>query len=179
MPSIAVRPATPHDIPLIRSLIGELAAYEKEPAAAIATDAQLADAHFGPRAIAESLIGEVDGQAQGFALFFHNFSTWTGRRGIHLEDLFVRPSARGAGLGKALFIEVARVAHQRGCARLEWAVLDWNTPAIEFYKRLGAKAMDEWTTFRLGEQALLPNLSQSSGRGGRVFEAGEGSSSGV
>ncbi len=154
MPSINVRLATPADIPLIRSLIGELALYEKEPQSAIATDAQLHDAHFGPRPIAESLIGEVDGAPQGFALFFHNFSTWTGRKGIHLEDLFVRPSERGLGLGKALFLELARLAHERGCPRLEWAVLDWNTPAIDFYRRLGAKAMDEWTTFRLAGAEL-------------------------
>lgn len=154
MPSITVRPANPTDIPLIRTLIKELAEYEKEPAAAIATDAQLHDAHFGPRPIAQSLIGLVDGTPQGFALFFHNFSTWTGRQGIHLEDLFVRPSARGLGLGKSLFLEVAKVASARGCPRLEWAVLDWNTPAIEFYRNLGAKAMEEWTTFRLDEAEL-------------------------
>lgn len=157
MVSISIRPATPSDIPLIRVLIGELALYEKEPQAATATDAQLHEAHFGPRPIAESLIGEIDGVAQGFALFFHNFSTWTGRRGVHLEDLFVRPSARGAGLGKALFLEVARIAHERGCPRLEWAVLDWNTPAIEFYKSLGATAMEEWTTFRL-VPGLVPGV---------------------
>jgi GNAT superfamily N-acetyltransferase len=149
MPTLHIRPATKADVSMIGTLIRELAEYEKEPDSAIATDAQLFDAHFGPRPIAESLIGEVDGKAQGFALFFHNFSTWTGRRGVHLEDLFVRPAARGVGLGKALFVEVARVAQARGCARLEWAVLDWNTPAIEFYKKMSAKAMEEWTTFRL------------------------------
>jgi len=154
MPSITIRPASPADVPLIRSLIKELAEYEKDPEAAKATDQQLHEAHFGPRPIAESLIGEVDGVAQGFALYFHNFSTWTGKKGIHLEDLFVRPTSRGVGLGKALFLEVARVAHERGCARLEWAVLDWNTPAIDFYKSMNANAMDEWTTFRLNDAGL-------------------------
>lgn len=154
MPSITIRPATPADVPLIRLLIKELAEYEKDPDAAKATDQQLHDAHFGPSPIAESLIGEVDGVAQGFALFFHNFSTWTGKKGIHLEDLFVRPASRGIGLGKALFLEVARIAHERGCARLEWAVLDWNTPAIHFYKSMHAVSMDEWTTFRLTDDRL-------------------------
>ena len=164
MPTIRVRPATPSDIPLIRMLIKELAEYEKEPQAAIATDAQLLEAHFGARAIAESLIGEVDGEPRGFALFFHTFSTWTGRKGVHLEDLFVRPSARGVGVGKALFVEVASVAHARGCARLEWAVLDWNTPAIEFYKKLSATAMEEWTTFRL-DGVGLAHVAERSGKG--------------
>lgn len=154
MPSITIRPATPADVPLIRSLIKELAEYEKDPDAAKATDQQLHDAHFGPRPIAESLIGEVDGVAQGFALFFHNFSTWEGKRGVYLEDLFVRPASRGVGLGKALFTHVARLAVERGCARYEWAVLDWNTPAIEFYKAHGARAMDEWTVYRLEGAAL-------------------------
>ena len=103
---------------------------------------------------AECVIGELDGVAQGFALFFHNFSTWLGKPGIYLEDLFVRPAARGAGLGKALFVHVARIALERGCERYEWSVLDWNTPAIDFYKSMGAVALDDWTTFRVTGEAL-------------------------
>ena len=100
------------------------------------------------------LLAEVDGETAGFALFFHNFSTWQGRRGLYLEDLFVRPAMRGRGIGKALLCELARIAMERGCARMEWAVLDWNTPAIEFYRSLGAVPMDEWTIFRLTAPAI-------------------------
>lgn len=154
MPRISVRPASPSDIPLIRSLIQELAEYEREPLAARATEAMLHDALFGPRPACECVIGDVDSAPQGFALFFHTFSTWEGRKGLYLEDLFVRPAARGLGLGKALFTHLARLALERGCARYEWAVLDWNEPAIAFYKKLGAKAMDEWTVYRLSGEAL-------------------------
>jgi GNAT superfamily N-acetyltransferase len=160
-----IRPATPADIPLILSLIRELADYEKAPDQACATPALLSRALF-PSAPdshhAECLIGELDGSPQGFALFFTNFSTWTGRPGIYLEDLFVRPAARGKGLGKALLTRLAAIAHSRGCARLEWAVLDWNTPAIDFYKALGATPMEEWTTFRVTGEALK-RLSQAAG----------------
>ncbi len=165
---LSIRPATPADIPLILQLIRELAEYERDPAAVVATpelirqhlfgDSLSGHAHLngasrtGP--VAECLIGEVDSAAQGFALFFHNFSTWRGRPGLYLEDLFVRPAARGHGLGKALLIELARIARDRNCARMEWAVLDWNTPAIEFYKSLGAKPMDEWTTWRVDEAGI-------------------------
>lgn len=152
--SIAIRPATPADIPLILQLIKELAEYERAPESARATPAELHDALFGPRPACECVIGEIDGVAHGFALFFHNFSTWEGKRGVYLEDLFVRPASRGVGLGKALFTHVARLAVERGCARYEWAVLDWNTPAIEFYKAHGARAMDEWTVYRLEGAAL-------------------------
>lgn len=154
MASIHVRPATPSDVALILSLIRELAEYERAPEEAIATEALLHESLFSTRPACEALIGEVDGAGQGFALFFHNFSTWKGRRGVYLEDLFVRPSARGLGLGKALFAAVAKVAVERGCPRMEWAVLDWNTPAIEFYQAMGAIAMDEWTTYRLKDDAL-------------------------
>jgi GNAT superfamily N-acetyltransferase len=109
---------------------------------------------FGPRPYAEVLIGEIDGAPQGFALFFHNFSTFEGRPGIYLEDLFVRPDARGSGLGKALLAYLAKLAVDRGCARLEWSVLDWNEPSIGFYKSLGARAMDKWTVFRMDGDAL-------------------------
>lgn len=154
MASIHVRPATPKDVALILSLIRELAEYERAPQEAIATEALLHEALFSGRPACEALIGEVDGVGQGFALFFHNFSTWKGRRGLYLEDLFVRPSTRGLGLGKALFTAVAKIAVERGCPRMEWAVLDWNTPAIEFYKAMGAIAMEEWTTYRLKDGAL-------------------------
>ncbi|OYU02291.1 MAG: N-acetyltransferase [Sphingomonadaceae bacterium PASS1] len=109
---------------------------------------------FGPRPYAEVLIGEIDRTPQGFALFFHNFSTFEGRPGIYLEDLFVRPDARGSGLGKALLGKLAALAVERDCARLEWSVLDWNTPAIDFYKALGARPMDEWTVYRVDGDAL-------------------------
>ncbi len=165
MPRISLRSAVPGDVPLILTLVRELAEYEREPRAAVATEAQMRRALFGdPRAappeggagagIAECVMGEVDGETQGFALFFHNFSTWTGRPGVYLEDLFVRPAARGVGLGRALLRHLARLAVERGCGRLQWSVLDWNTPAIEFYKKLGAEPMDEWTVYRVNEGAL-------------------------
>lgn len=154
MSTVRTRSATPADVPLILALIRELAEYERAPQEAVATEPLLRDALFSPRPGCEALIGEVDAIPQGFALFFHNFSTWKGKRGLYLEDLFVRPSARGVGLGKALFAHVARIAVERGCPRMEWAVLDWNTPAIDFYRSMGAVAMDEWTTYRLKDEAL-------------------------
>jgi GNAT superfamily N-acetyltransferase len=109
---------------------------------------------FGEARAAEALIGEVDGERQGIAVFFHNFSTWTGRRGVYLEDLYVRPAARGAGLGAALLRAVAKIAVARGCPRLDWLVIDWNEPAIGFYRKLGAVPLDEWTVFRLSGESL-------------------------
>ena len=152
--TLSIRPATPDDLPLIAELIHALADYEKLLHEVRFGEAALATRLFGPRPYAEVLIGEVDGVAQGFALFFHNFSTFEGRPGIYLEDLFVRPDARGSGLGKALLAELGRIAVERDCARLEWSVLDWNEPAIGFYKALGAKPMDEWTVFRVDGDAL-------------------------
>lgn len=152
--TITIRPATPADVPLVLALVRELAEYEKAPDQVVATESNLREDLFGPRPACEAIIGELEGVPQGFALFFHNYSTWVGRRGIYLEDLYVRPAARGKGLGKALFLRVARLAHERGCRRLDWAVLDWNTPAIEFYRSLGAASLDEWTTFRLAGDAL-------------------------
>ncbi|GMV25534.1 MAG: N-acetyltransferase [Phycisphaerae bacterium] len=158
MSTLTIRPATRGDVALILQLVRELADYEKAPDQAVATPADMERALFGEisgRApLAECVIGEVDGKPEGLALFFMNFSTWTGRPGMYLEDLFVRPSARGKGLGKALFEHVARLAAGRGCSRYEWAVLDWNTPAIEFYKAHGAKAMDEWTVYRMNQQQI-------------------------
>lgn len=149
-----IRPATPADIPAIHRLIVELAIYEKEPDAVKATHADLNAALFGSRPTAECVLAELDGQAAGLALFFTNFSTWTGKPGLYLEDLFVMPSARGAGLGKALLVHLAGIAAARGYARFEWSVLDWNEPAIGFYKALGAKPMDEWTVMRVEGEAL-------------------------
>jgi GNAT superfamily N-acetyltransferase len=152
--TFAVRPATPADLPLIASLIRELADYEKL-LHAVRFDAQvLAENLFGPRPYAEVLIAEADGAPHGFALFFHNFSTFEGRPGVWLEDLFVRPEARGKGLGKALLVALAQLAIERDCARFEWNVLDWNAPSIAFYEALGARAMDGWTTMRVDGDAL-------------------------
>jgi GNAT superfamily N-acetyltransferase len=152
--SLAIRPATPADLPLIAELIRALAEYEKLADEVRFDEAVLGEKLFGPRPYAEVLIGEVDGKALGFALFFHNFSTFEGRPGIYLEDLFVRPEARGFGLGKALLSALARLAVERDCARLEWWVLDWNEPSIGFYKSLGARPMDEWTVMRVDGAAL-------------------------
>lgn len=154
MPSLHIRPATPDDVELILTFIQELADYERLSDQAVATSEQLHCHLFGERPFAEVLIGEVDGQPSGFALFFHNYSTFLGKPGIYLEDLFVRESVRGAGLGKALLARLAELALARGCGRLEWSVLNWNTPAIEFYERLGARAQDEWTVYRLTGEAL-------------------------
>lgn len=152
--TISIRPATAADLPLIAQLIRDLAEYERLAHEVRFDDQVLAAKLFGPRPYAEVVIGEIDGAAQGFALFFHNFSTFEGRPGIYLEDLFVRPEARGSGLGKALLSHLAALAVERDCARLEWWVLDWNEPAIGFYKKLGARFMDEWTVMRVDGDAL-------------------------
>lgn len=152
--TLSIRFATADDLPLIAQFIRDLAAYEKLAHEVRFDEAGLGQRLFGPRPYAEVLIGEIDGAAQGFALFFHNFSTFEGKPGIYLEDLFVRPEARGSGLGKALLKRLAALAIERDCARLEWWVLDWNTPSIGFYKALGAKPMDEWTVFRVDGDAL-------------------------
>ena len=153
-PLLSIRPATVDDVPLVRQMIAELAEYERLAHAAVATDDDLRAQLFGAHPAAEVLIGEVDGVPAGFALFFHNFSTFLGKRGLYLEDLFVRPSARGVGLGKHLMAALARIAVQRDCGRFEWSVLDWNAPAIGFYRRIGATGMDEWTVQRLEGEAL-------------------------
>ncbi len=152
--TIAIRPAAAADLPLIAQLIRDLAAYEKLAHEVRFDEAVLHSKLFGPRPYAEVVIGELEGAPQGFALFFHNFSTFEGKPGIYLEDLFVRPEARGSGLGKALLAHLAALAVERDCARLEWSVLDWNEPAIGFYKKLGARLMDEWTVMRLDGSAL-------------------------
>ncbi|WP_374528370.1 N-acetyltransferase family protein [Novosphingobium sp.] len=152
--TLAIRPATTADLPLICELIRDLAEYEKLAHEVRFDAAVLREKLFGPRPYAEVVIGEIDGLAMGFALFFHNFSTFEGRPGIYLEDLFVRPNARGSGLGKALLAHLASLAVERDCARLEWSVLDWNSPAIGFYQALGARAMDDWTVMRMDGDAL-------------------------
>lgn len=156
-----IRSATHADVPTILRFIRELAAYEREPDAVEATEASLALALFGEHPAAEAVIAEDAGVAVGFALFFHNFSTWTGRRGLYLEDLYVTPDARGQGAGRALLAHLARLALDRGCARFEWSVLDWNTPAVEFYRKIGAVPMEEWTIQRVTGDALV-NLAGRS-----------------
>jgi GNAT superfamily N-acetyltransferase len=159
---LAIRPAQPSDLPLIAGLIRDLAEYEKLSHEVRFDEAALGRHLFGPRPHAEVVIGEVEGVAQGFALFFHNFSTFEGRPGIYLEDLYVRPEARGAGLGKALLAHLAALAIARDCARLEWWVLDWNAPSIAFYQALGARPMDEWTVMRVDGPALAALGAQAA-----------------
>lgn len=150
-----LRAATPNDLDTIIELIHALADYEREPDAVVLEPEQLRHHLFGARPYAEVILAETDaGESAGFALFFHNFSTWEGRPGIWLEDLFVRPELRGHGFGRKLLSELARLAVERGCARLEWSVLDWNEPSIAFYKALGAVPMEEWTTYRMAGAAL-------------------------
>jgi len=152
--SVTIRTAVRADLDIVIGFIRALAAYERL-LDDVRLDRDVLDAHlFGPRPMAEVLIAEQAGAAIGFALFFHNFSTFEGRPGIYLEDLFVVPEARGAGAGKTLLQALARIAVERGCARLEWSVLDWNEPAINFYRSLGARAMDEWTVNRIDGAAL-------------------------
>jgi GNAT superfamily N-acetyltransferase len=152
--SLSIRPAERADLDIIAQFIRDLAEYERLAHEVRFDEAVLGDRLFGARPYAEVLIGEIDGVPQGFALFFHNFSTFEGKPGVYLEDLFVRPEARGSGLGKALLQHLAALAVERDCARLEWAVLDWNESAIAFYKLLGAKMMDEWTGMRVDGAAL-------------------------
>ncbi|WP_419809369.1 N-acetyltransferase family protein [Sphingomonas sp.] len=148
-----IRPATPADVPTILRFVRDLAAFEREPDAVEATEAMLHEALFGAHPAAEAVIAEK-GEPLGFALFFHNFSTWTGRRGLYLEDLYVTPAARGRGVGAALLRHLARLAVERDCARFEWSVLDWNVDAVNFYRALGAVGMDEWTVQRVSGDAL-------------------------
>lgn len=158
--TLSTRPATSADLPLIAQFICDLAEYERLAHEVRFDEAVLGERLFGARPYAEVLIGEIDGAPQGFALFFHNFSTFEGKPGVYLEDLFVRPEARGSGLGKALLAALAQIAVERDCARLEWAVLDWNEPSIGFYKALGARPMDEWTVFRMDGEALQQLAAQ-------------------
>ena len=154
MTEIVVRPASTEDVPLIYSLIKELADYERLSHEVVATEDMLREHLFGERPVAEVLIADNGGEAAGFALFFHNFSTFLGRPGIYLEDLYVRPEFRRARIGRALLVHLARVARERGCGRLEWSVLDWNEPAIGFYRGIGASPVSGWTVYRVTGEAL-------------------------
>jgi GNAT superfamily N-acetyltransferase len=145
----AIRSARVEDVPIILQLIRDLATYERAPNEVAATEEQLVDVLFGEKPAAEVLLAFEKDTPVGFAVFFHNFSTWLGRPGLYLEDLFVKPEKRGKGYGRALLVDLAKIARDRGCGRMEWAVLDWNEPAIKFYHALGAKQMEEWTVFRL------------------------------
>ncbi len=153
-PALRLRAATADDVPTVLRLIRGLAEYERLLDECVATEAQLRETLFGAQPQAEVVIAEWNGAAAGFALFFHNYSTFLARRGLYLEDLFVFPEHRGRGIGRALLSHLARVALARGCGRFEWAVLDWNAPAIGFYRALGAVAMDEWTVMRVTGTAL-------------------------
>lgn len=148
-----IRNTTKNDIPLILQLIREIAEYEKLAHEVVATEAILMESLFEKKS-AEVVIAEDNGETIGYALFFHNFSTFLGRKGLYLEDLFVRPQYRGKGYGKELLLHLVKIAKERKCGRMEWSVLNWNTPAIEFYKSLGAKPMDEWTVYRLDEAGI-------------------------
>lgn len=149
-----IRPAVAADVPVIAQLIRDLAEYERLAHAVVFDEAQLRAHLFGPRPYAEVLLAEDGGAVVGFALFFHTYSTFRGQPGVYLEDLFVKPEWRGKGLGKALLVALARLAVGRGCARMEWSVLNWNEPSIRFYESLGAKPQDEWTVYRLDGEAL-------------------------
>jgi GNAT superfamily N-acetyltransferase len=159
-----IRPAVVKDVPIILQLIRDLATYERAPDEVTATEGQLVEVLFGERPTAEVLLAFEGTLAVGFAVYFYNFSTWLGRPGLYLEDLFVRPDKRGKGYGRALLVELAKIARDRGCGRMEWAVLNWNEPAIKFYRALGATPMDEWTVFRLTREeiAKLANAADTA-----------------
>lgn len=162
--AVTIRPAREDEVPLVLQFVRELAEYEHLLHEVVATEAGLRRCLFGPRPYAEVVFACLEAEPVGFALFFHNYSTFLGQPGIYLEDLFVRPSVRGKGVGQALLQWLAAEAVSRGCGRLEWAVLDWNEPAIRFYRSLGARAMDEWGIFRLTGEALK-NVASKAPRG--------------
>jgi GNAT superfamily N-acetyltransferase len=151
---VTIRAARVDDAPMILTFIKELAEYERLAHTVVATEESLRQTLFGPRPAAEVLLAEIAGEAVGLALFFANYSTFVGRAGIYLEDLYVRPSVRGRGAGRALLVHLAKLAVERGCGRLEWSVLDWNEPAIQFYKSIGAQPLEEWTMYRLVGDAI-------------------------
>src|SRR6187431_858500 len=150
----SISPATPADVPVLLGLVRALADYEKLASSVVATDASIRESLFGPSPAAEAIIARVGDEPVGFALWFHNYSTFLGRRGLYLEDLFVTPAWRNQGIGRQLLAEVAAVAVARDCGRMEWSVLDWNEPAIRAYRSIGAVPMDEWTIYRLTGDAL-------------------------
>jgi len=157
---LTIRPAVPADAPLLLSLVKELAEYEKAPQEVSATEADFLRDGFGPRPRFEAVVAEWDGQPAGFALWFYNYSTWQGRHGLYLEDLFVRPALRGKGIGKALLLHLAGIASGQGCGRYQWQVLDWNTPSIRFYEALGARKLPEWLTMRVSG----PDIARLAGQ---------------
>ncbi len=152
--TISIRPATPNDVPTVASLIRALSQYEKLEHEVTMTEDKLRASMFGPRPYAEALLAEEDGKPVGFALFFHNYSTFLAQPGLYLEDLYVLESHRGKGIGKAMLVRLAKIAVERNCGRMEWAVLDWNVDAIGFYEKLGAKPNSEWTVYRLTGDSL-------------------------
>ncbi len=151
---LVIREATKRDVALILSLIKELAVYEKLLHEVVATEDQLTEMLFGQKKYAEVLIANYDNENAGFALFFHNFSTFLGKPGIYLEDIYVKPQLRGKGIGKSLLLSLVKLAKERNCGRVEWAVLNWNESSIKFYKSLGAKPMNQWTVYRLSEDEI-------------------------
>ena len=162
--ALTIRFATIDDTPLVLTLIRGLADYERLADEAVATEADIRESLFGARPAAEVLIAETDGEAAGFALFFHNYSTFLGRRGLYLEDLFVFPAFRGRGIGRALMTRLAQIAVERNCGRFEWWVLDWNESSIRFYESLGARAMSDWTVYRFTGAPLKQLASEGRGR---------------
>jgi GNAT superfamily N-acetyltransferase len=162
MTEFEIRNTTEADLPVILQLIRDLATYERAPDAVVATEAGLREVLFGAKPSAEVLLALENAEPVGFAVYFFNFSTWLGRPGLYLEDLFVRPEKRGKGYGRALLERLAQIAKERGCGRMEWAVLDWNEPAIQFYRKLGAEPMNEWTVFRLTEEGIAKLASGNS-----------------
>lgn len=151
---LAIRCAAPEDIPVVLEFVRELAEYERLSHLLSVTEAQLAEEFFGPRRNAEALLGYCEAGPAAFAVYFHNFSTFLGRKGLYLEDLYVRPAYRRRGYGRAMLVELARIARERGCGRFEWTVLDWNAPAIDFYRSIGADLLEEWRICRVTGAAL-------------------------
>jgi len=158
---LTMRPATEADVPLLLDFIRAIAEYEKLLHEVVATETGVRSSFFGEGAVAESVIAELDGEPAAFAVFFHNFSTFKGRRGLYLEDLFVKPEFRRLGIGKKLLVHLARIAVERDCARFEWVALDWNEPANKFYGELGAEIMDDWRIFRMSGEAMKKLAGQS------------------
>jgi GNAT superfamily N-acetyltransferase len=161
---LRLRPAVASDVPLLLRLVRELATYEREPDAVVATEESLLRDGFGPQPLFRATLAEWNGAPAGFALWFFNYSTWLGKPGIFLEDLFVLPELRGKGIGKALLCELAAVALREGCGRFQWQVLDWNEPSIRFYEGLGAKRMQQWLTMRVEGDEALRALAKASAR---------------